>query len=129
MFEIIIIVYSAKYQNLYGNDPLASPPVPAAIANVTNNKWKQRQRRTIAVVETTLPAPAYERDLWRRPNYTRVMQNRLQEKQNNLFTNTHPNPVQLKHNNIFANQSLDAQYRNVRNNFLKHRGYDGYGYY
>lgn len=126
MFDIIIIVYSAKYRNIYGNDPLRPYPPSEAAVNADPSLRSIRPKRKVAFVETVFSVPENDQGIYRRTNDYWTMKHRYQEKSTNLFTSTNPNPVYLNHNNIFSNQNQVLQYRSVRNNVVNLKDYDYY---
>lgn len=117
---------------LYGNDPLAPYPLvdtamttTAPVAAVPRNPNMNNLiiKRAYPAVETIFSVPAYESDYFRNnDHWTLKKQQQQPYQQTNLAISK---PLQLS-KNTFTNQFHELQYRNVRNNYLKHRGY---GYY
>lgn len=112
MFQIILIVQSRSYRSLYGNDPLASYHSQLDAKQIQPVIGVKRAR---PIVETIFAVPEYNQ------NYYQNIDNWSVKKHAELITK----PIQLTAN-TFQSQFHEMQYRNVRNNYLKHRGY---GYY
>lgn len=132
MFHIIFIVQSSNYRMLYGNDPLAPYPLvndttttgANAAGKIARNAHMNNLiiKRANAVVETIFSVPEYGPDYYRKNDHWTSNKKQQQPYQQTVAVTK---SIQLP-TNTFTNQFHELQYRNVRNNYLKHRGY---GYY